>query len=171
MKNIAFNVILLFIYTTLTCCQDNLPVSNKSPTEIRTDNAIFLIYKIYSSCTTTIVEKHNNQVDTLVKNIEYLCLPVKVNAIEVNTDTTIITIFFEPERGYELEDTKCNGAYSIGFIGSDNECDFIEFGDNYYTLTVSQYMKENIHIDSIFNAKISNLDCINLRLINIIKNK
>ncbi len=150
-------------------CQSGQNANHDSPLSIKIENSVLLIYKIYSNCSTSILKNYNGKIDTLSKDISYLCLPVKVINPKISGDTTVITVFFNPEIGYEIEDPKCDFAYSVGFVGSDNECDFIEFGDNYYTLTVAQYMKGKQNLDSIFFEKIQNTKCVDSNLLNIIK--
>lgn len=165
---------IYFLALTLICyfsCHSGQPVSSNSSLTIKSENAVLLMYKIYSGCSTSILKNTSGKIDTLAKNVSYLCLQVKVNAPDISGDTTIITVFFEPESGYEIEDPKCDFAYSVGFVGSDNECDFIEFGDNYYTMTIDQYMKGKQNLDSIFFEKTKNLKCINSNLLKIINNR
>lgn len=140
------------------------------PIQAKIDSAILLMYKLYSTCETSILERRNETIDTLAKNVSYLCIPVAVNTPEVYGDTTLITIFFQPEKGYEIEDPKCNFAYSVGFIGSDNDYDFVVFGDNYYSLDVPQLKNENPNLESEFRNKIAKLDCFSdqlARLLNL----
>lgn len=160
-------VLLECLCIYMISCKNNPPLQHKNPTEIKTDSAILLIYKIYSGCRTTILEKEGSKIDTLIKDISYLCLPVKIFNTEVFSDTTLITIFFEPEQGYAVE--TYDFAYSIGFIGVDHASDFIMFGDNYYTMSVKAYFEENKKIDSIFQRNVRTEKCINSRLKGIIK--
>lgn len=157
----------LFILTIFVfACQNNdsQKIIGLSPIDTKVDSAVVLMYKLYSACETSILENKNGKIDTIAKNISYLCLPVKINTPEVHGDTVLITVFFEPEKGYEIENPKCEFAYSVGFIGPDHYYDFVEFGDNYYTLNSAQLKKANPNLELIFKDKIEKLDCISDQL-------
>lgn len=144
--------------------QDDKSFIKNSLLDTKTDSAILLMYKLYSECETSVLQNNHGKIDTIIKKVSYLCLPVKVNIPEVHGDTTLITIFFEPENGYETEDPKCNFAYSVGFTGQDTQYDFVVFGDNYYTLNASQIKQSKPNMEFIFNDKIAKTDCIDNKL-------
>lgn len=164
-----FKVVLLCM--TNYACHPNITDRSTSPLEKKVNSAILMMYKIYSDCSTKILKNLNGKIDTLDNGISYLCLPLTVNDIEVKHDTTIISLFFSPADGYIVEDTKCKFAYGIGFVGQDEECDFIEFGDNYYSKNIEQYKTENRDLDSIFFERTKKSDCINDILGGILNNK
>lgn len=167
-KMLKFTLLALVIICS-TCSKSNRNQSIEiSPLDAKIDSAILLIYKLYSECETSILDNDNGKIDTLVSNISYLCLPVKVETPDVYGDTTLVTIFFYPETGYEVEDPKCDFAYSVGFIGIDSQFDFVVFGDNYYSLSRSQLTTIKPNLDSIFVAKIAKCDCLSSQLIRIL---
>lgn len=161
----------LFIIAIITfTCRNSDGKKNiaSSSVDTKIDSAVLLMYKLYSDCETSILENNNGKIDTIAKNISYLCLSVNIITPEIHGDTTLITIFFEPEKGYEIEDPKCNFAYSVGFVGSDNQYDFVVFGDNYYTLSSSDLIKSKPNMEFIFNKNVSKIDCIHNQLMRLL---
>ncbi|HLP96024.1 MAG TPA: hypothetical protein VK168_18405 [Saprospiraceae bacterium] len=161
-----FKCALLWLLFMLVACQGNKETKTiaKPSLESKMDSAVLLMYKLYSDCETSILENSNGKIDTIAKIVSYLCLPVKINPPEVFGDTTLITVFFEPERGYEIEDPNCDFAYSVGFIGADSQYDFVMFGDNYYTLNSAQLKNTYPDMDSIFSDNLVKVGCIHQHL-------
>lgn len=157
------------IFSGMFCCfcrSKTAPSSGNFKFQNKIDRAVLLMYKLYARCNTSILKRNNGQIDTIVKNINYVCLPVQISTPDVKLDTVIIGVFFSPEEGFEIENPDCDYIYEVGFIGDDDDPDFIVIGDNYYSILISQYFitHDKDYIDSVFMSEIKNNSCISKSL-------